>query len=130
MREAEFLKEEDFSSLVPKIEQFAKDTSTPFYQHTHEVSLSLMESKYLTVVGKKDGEIVAYLCGFSLNKYEFMIQQTYSEDPKLTIIMGDFLIGHLKPLGTNKLFILFKHNPRAAERHGFRIERYAMVREI
>ncbi len=133
MKTVDFIKIEDFSLLIPYIERFAKETDTPFHQHINEVSTSLMNDNVLTIVGKddeKEGKIVAYLCGFYLNKTEFMMSQMYSSDPELTKVIGHFLDDHLRSIGIKKIIALFKHDPRTAERHGFKVERYVMVKTI
>lgn len=133
MKTVDFLQEQDFPLLLPYIERFAKDTDTPFHQHVNEVSASLMNDNVITIVGKndeKEGKIVAYLCGFYLNKTEFMMSQMYSEDPELTIVIGHFLDDHLRSVGIKKIIALFKHTPRTAERHGFKVERYVMTKNI
>ena len=133
MKTVDFLEEKDFSALIPYIKKFAEETDTPFHQHINEVSASLMNDNVFTILGKddeKEGKIVAYLCGFYLNKTEFMMSQMYSEDPELTVVIGHFLDDHLHSFGIKRIVALFKHTPRTAERHGFKVERYLMAKNI
>jgi hypothetical protein len=133
MKTVDFIQQSDFPLLIPYIEKFAKETDTPFHQHINEVSASLMNDNVITIIGKDDereGGIVAYLCGFYLNKTEFMVTQMYSHDPKLTKVIGHFLDDHLRSVGIKRIVILFKHNPRTAERLGFKVERYVMVKTL
>ena len=94
MKIVNFLKQEDFPGLLLLIKKFSDTTDTPFHVHVNEVSSSLMGGKVITIVGKDDEKefpLVAYLNGFKMDTGEFMISQTYSEDPQLTPILGDFL---------------------------------------
>lgn len=133
MKTVDFLKEEEFPGLLLLIKKFADQTETPFHNHINEVSSSLMNDKVITIIGKddeKDFPLVAYLCGFFMNKDEFMMSQMYSEDPLLTPIIGDFFEQHLKSLNIKKVFALFKYTPRVAEKYGYKIERYLMSKQL
>jgi len=133
MKTVDFLKPEDFPGLLMLIKKFAETTDTPFHLHVNEVSSSLLGDKLITIVGKDDEKpfpFIAYLCGFKMEGNEFMISQVYSEDPLLTPVFGNFLEDHLRSLGVKKIFGLFKPIPKAAEKYGYKLERYLMSKEL
>ena len=133
MKTVDFLKQEDFPALLMLIKKFSETTDTPFHVHVNEVSQSLMGEKVITIIGKDDEKefpLVAYLNGFKMDTGEFMLSQMYSEDPTLTPIIGDFLDEHLLSIGVTKIFALFKHLPRAAEKYGFQLDRYLISKVI
>lgn len=134
MKTVDFLKQEDFPGLLMLIKKFAETTDTPFHTHVHEVSSSfLYGSNVITIVGKDDEKpfpLVAYICGYFSNPEEFLMTQAYSEDPKLTPIIGNFFEDHLRSLKIKKVFTLFKHSPKLPEKYGYKVERYLMVKEL
>jgi len=133
MKTVDFLKQEDFPGLLMLIKKFAETTDTPFHVHVNEVSVSLMGGKVITIVGKddeKDFPLVAYLNGFKMDTGEFMMSQMYSEDPILTPIIGDFFEEHLRSLGVKKVYALFQHLPRAAEKYGYKLKRYLLEKDL
>lgn len=133
MKTVDFLKQEDFPGLLMLIMKFAKTTDTPFHVHVYEVAASLMGGKVITIVGKddeKDFPLVAYLNGFKMDAGEFMMSQMYSEDPSLTPIIGSFFEDHLCSLGVKKIYALFQHTPKVAEKYGYKLDRYLMSKEL
>ena len=133
MKTVDFLKQEDFPGLLLLIKKFSDTTDTPFHVHVNEVSSSLMNEKVITIVGKDDEKefpLVAYLNGFKMDTGEFMMSQMYSEDPSLTPIIGDFFEEHLRSLGVKKIYALFKHPPRVAEKYGYKLHRYLLSKEL
>lgn len=133
MKTVDFLKPEEFPGLLMLIKKFSESTDTPFHLHVNEVSSSLLGDKIITIVGKDDEKpfpLVAYLCGFKMEGDEFMLSQIYSEDPSLTPVIGDFFEEHLRSIGKKKVFALFKPHHRAAEKYGYKLERYLMSKII
>lgn len=129
MKIVEFLKEEDFEDLLPLIKKFSVKAQVPLWQQVNEVSNSFVHENWFTIIG---GEPIptAYYCGYYLSKTEFMGCQMYSEDPEMTKAILSFLEDHLRSVGIEKIILLFKHNPRTAERHGYKVERYVMTKDI
>lgn len=133
MKIVDFLKPEEFPGLLLLIKKFSDTTDTPFHVHVNEVSQSLMGERVITIVGKddeKDFPLVAYLNGFKLETGEFMMSQMYSEDPQLTPIIGEFFEEHLRSLGIKKVYALFQHNSRAAEKYGYKLKRYLLEKDL
>lgn len=130
MEKVRFLTEDhEFEDLLPVIKKFSVKAQVPFWQQVNEVSNSFVHENWFTIIG---GEPLptAYYCGYYLNKTEFMGCQMYSEDPELTKAILSFLESHLKSVGIGKIIMLFKHHPRAAERHGYKVERHIMVKDL
>lgn len=133
MKTVDFLKQEDFPGLLLLIKKFSDSTETPFHLHVNEVSASLMEDRVITLVGKddeKDFPLVTYLCGFFMNKDEFMVSQLYSEDSTLTRVVDDFLDRHLKSCKIKQIVGLSKPDPKIFERYGYKVERYLIVKQL
>ena len=133
MKTVDFLKQEEFPGLLMLIKKFAETTDTAFHTHVYEVAGSLMNNNALTIVGKDDEKpfpLVAYICGYIQNPEEFIMTQAYSEDAKLTPIIGDFFEEHLRSIKIKKVFTLFKHSPKLPQKYGYKIERYLMSKEL
>lgn len=131
MREISFLEsDQDFENLLPLVKEFSELSKVPYWEPLHEITASFTNSSVFVILGKDEGKITAYLCGYYLNKEDFMMSQTYSKDPQLTKLIGDFLDDHLRSVGIKRIIVLFKHDPRIAEKHGFKIERYLMTKNI
>jgi len=129
--EVSFLEsDQDFEELVPLVKAFSDFAKVPYWQQLNEVASSFTSQSVLTIIGKDEGKIVAYLCGYYLNKEDFMMTQIYSENPKVTILIGKFTDSHLRSVGMKRILGLFKHDPRAAEKHGFKVDRYLMAKNI
>lgn len=121
--------DEEFEELLPLIKQFAIEASVPFWQQVNEVSGSLTNQNWLTIIANDDGP-VAYLCGYYLSKSEFMVSQLYSKNPGVTKAVLLYLETYLKSVKVEKVIALFKHHPRTAERHGYKVERYVMTKSL
>lgn len=130
MDKVRFLTEDyEFEDLLPVIKKFSVKAQVPFWQQVNEVSNSFVYENWFTIIGGEPTP-TAYTCGYYLNKTEFMGCQFYSEDPKLTKLIQTFLETYLKSVKVEKLVCLFKHHPRTAERYGYKVERYVMVKEL
>jgi hypothetical protein len=125
----DFLQGEDFEMLIPLIKKFSVKAQVPFWQQVNEVSNSFVHENWFTIIGG-DPIPTAYLCGYYLSKTEFMVSQLYSEDPEMTKAILSFLESQLRLVKVEKIIALFKHHPRTAERHGYKVERYVMVKNI
>ena len=119
----------DFEDLLPIIKKFSVKAQVPLWQQVGEVSNSFVHENWLTLIGG-DPIPIAYLCGYYLSKTEFMVSQLYSEDPEMTKAILSFLEAYLKSVKVEKIIALFKHHPRTAERHGYKVERYVMVKNL
>ena len=121
--------DEEFAELLPLIKQFSIKADVPFWQQVNEVSGAFTNQNWLTIVAGDDGPI-AYLCGYYLSKSEFMVSQLYSKNPDVTKAILLHLETYLKSVKVEKIIALFKHHPRTAERHGYRVERYVMTKSL
>jgi len=123
------IEDHDFEDLLPVIKKFSVKAQVPLWQQVNEVSNSFVHENWFTIVGG-DPIPTAYLCGYYLSKTEFMASQLYSEDPEMTKLILSFLEAHLRLVKVEKIIALFKHHPRTAERHGYKVERYIMVKNL
>jgi len=130
MKTVNFLKQEDFLALLPLIVKFAERTETPPTQHIHEVSGSLYQDHLFTLVGKDGENIVGYVCGYFINKIEFMVTQVYSEDKEMTQLLSNKLDSHLISCNIKTIVGLSKPDPKVFEKYGWRVERVVMTKSL
>lgn len=131
MQEVTYLEsDQDLKELIFKIQLFSEETEVPFWQQLNEVTSSFTNPNIITLIGRVDGKVQGYICGYFMNRRDFMVTQIYSTTESLTKILYLKLESDLKGKGVVKIFGMSKPHPRVFEKYGFKHERYVISKDI
>jgi len=120
---------EEFKKLIPLVEEFSTRTESPLWQNLHEVTLAMHGATFVIFYEREELPI-AYICGAPLQGENFMISQSLSKDPGVTMLLYKSLENKLQDLGYKRILLHCKCNPRIFKKYGFNFSRFLLSKEL
>lgn len=120
----------EFAILLPLIIRFSAETETPLWKNILEVCSTFTDPDTITTIQLEGDRVTGYLCGFPVNRNDFLLSQGFNSNPKLSHQGMAFFKREVRKGGHDTLIMVSSLPQKVMEKHGFKLYRKMYTKRL
>ncbi len=121
----------EFVNLLPLVIRFSQETRSPLWQNLGDICRCFIDQESLTMIQlEKEKGITGYICGYPMNKVDFLTTQAFNLSPKLGKPAVAFFEKEVRETGRKNIIMVSMLPSKIWERHGYVLHRNMYIKNL